>query len=227
MSRTRKSPQEKKALEYSKDHFTPGWNSSRMFPRTWKTKKKWTNREYRHKSEALLAQSKIGVTADDVELLADDLTSARFQNSVSRKRLKKMGTVTLKEKVKQNLEQRTLAEGRKDRRRHQYDQEAARAIRLLTELDGEELEAAVLQANLVCTNPNKGLRQILPAKNARDLAIYFLYLAATGSTFQSDALKRNPSLDLALGTMVDEGQPDPGTFQKKERNQGQAEETAI
>ena len=49
----RKSPQEKKELEYTKDHFTFGWNSSRAFPKTWKRKKTNLNREYRRKSGEL------------------------------------------------------------------------------------------------------------------------------------------------------------------------------
>lgn len=118
---------------------------------------------------------------------------------MSRKRLYKTGTVTLKEKVKQNLEARTLAENRKNDSRRRYDQQVDRAIRLLTSLNGKELEAAVLQANLVCTNPTKGLRQILPPHSPLDLAIYFLYLVAAGSTFQIDALKKIPALIAPWG----------------------------
>ena len=199
MPKDRKSPQEKKALEYEKDHFTFGWNSSRFFPKTWRRKKKQANRQYRRKSEALLGQNKVGITGVDVELLADDLSAARFQRSVSRKRLHKTGTVTLNEKVKRKLEKRTLAENRKNDSRRHYEQQVAQAVQFLTSLDGKELEAAVLQANLVCTNPGKGLRQILPRKSPLDSAIYVLYLVAAGSTFQIEALKRNPALDLVLG----------------------------
>lgn len=198
MSRNRKSPPEKKALEYQKDHFTFGWDSSRFFPKTWRRKKKIANRQYRRKSEAILAQNKVGGTAADVELLADDLTATRFQKSVSRKRLYKTGTVTLDEKIKRKLERRTLAQNRRSGRRGGYDQEATNAIRLLTSLEGKALEAAVLQADFVCSKPVEGLKRILPAKTPLDLALYFLYLVAAGSVFEIDALKRNPSLDMAL-----------------------------
>lgn len=202
MPRNRKSPQEKKALEYEKDHFSFGWRSSRFFPRTWQRKKKKANRQYRHRSQAILAQNKPGTTADDLELLADDLTSARFQKSVSHKRLHKTGTVTLKEKVRRKLKYRSLAENQVENQKNddhrQYDQQAARAVRLLTSLEGKELEAAVQQANLVCTNPAKELKQIMTRQSSIDSAIYFVYLVAMGSAFQIDALKRNPSLDLAL-----------------------------
>ena len=106
MAKERKSPQQKKELEQTKDHFTPGWQSSRLFPKTWKRKKTRVNREYRRKSEELLAPAKPGIAADDLELIADDLTAARFQKSVSRTRLHKIGTITVGEKVKRKLERR-------------------------------------------------------------------------------------------------------------------------
>jgi len=193
MPKNQKSPHEKKALEYEKDHFTGGWHSSRFFPKTWRRKKKHANRQYRHKSEALLAQNKTGATGVDVELLADDLTAACFQRSVSRKRLHKIGTVTLQEKVKRKLEKRTRRENRKNDRRNGYDQHAASAIRFLTSLEENELEVAVLQANLVCSKHGKGLK--IPAMTPLDQALDFLYLVSHGSSFQLDALRRNPSLD--------------------------------
>ena len=70
------------------------------------------NREYRQKSEELLAQAKPGIGALDIELIADDPTAARFQKSVIRKRLHKIGTVTVGEKVKDKLERRAEAVGR-------------------------------------------------------------------------------------------------------------------
>jgi len=97
MAKERKSPQQKKELEYTRNHFTFGWVSSRNFPQTWKRKKARVNRNYRHKSEEILAQAKPGIASDDVESIADDLTAARFQKSISRKRLRKVGTVTVGE----------------------------------------------------------------------------------------------------------------------------------
>lgn len=128
MASERKSPQQKKQLEYTKDHFTFGQHSSRMFPTIWKRKKTRANREYRRKSEELLAQAKPGIPVDDVELLADDLTAARFQKSVIRKRLHKTGTVTVGEKVKRKLERREETAGRKVQRHQHYDHAATSAI---------------------------------------------------------------------------------------------------
>jgi hypothetical protein len=53
-------------LEYSKDHFTPGWNSSRMFPRTRRRKKTQANRVFRRKSAELLTELKPGMGETDV-----------------------------------------------------------------------------------------------------------------------------------------------------------------
>src|SRR5215472_16015046 len=106
MAKARRSPQEKKQLEYTKDHFTFGWDSSRKFPQTWKRKKKNANRQYRRKSQELLTTAKPGMGTSDVELVGDGWTATRFQPSVSRKRLRKTGTVTVAEKIKKKFERR-------------------------------------------------------------------------------------------------------------------------
>ena len=146
----RKSPQQKKELEYTRDHFTFGWNSSRMFPKAWKLKKARVNRQYRRKSELLLAPTKAGIAADDVELGADDLTAARFQKSVVRKGLHKTGTVTLGEKVQQKLKRRREAVGRNVQRHQHYDRAATSAIKTLHSLDSERFADVVRQADLLC-----------------------------------------------------------------------------
>jgi len=142
MAKERKSPQEKKQLEYTKNHFTFGFDSSRKFPQTWKRKKAHLNRQYRRKSEEVLAEAKPGIAAEDVDLLADDLTAARFQMSVSRKRLRKFETVTIGEKVRRNLEARAERECRKTRSRqrdeHAAIESATTAVKTLMSLRGEE-----------------------------------------------------------------------------------------
>jgi hypothetical protein len=112
MPKEPKSPQRKKELEYERDHFTFGWNSSRRFPKTWKRKKAQINRESRRKSQELLVGIKPGTEAGALEGIADDLTAARLQKSVSRKRLHKTGTVSVGEKVRRKLEWRRDAVGR-------------------------------------------------------------------------------------------------------------------
>jgi hypothetical protein len=110
-----------------------------MFPKTWKRKKTFANREYRRKSDELLAPAKLGIAADDAELIADDLTVGHFQKSVVQKRLQKVGTVSVAEKVKQKLEKREAAVGQNVQRHQIFDRAATLAISTLSSLVGEEL----------------------------------------------------------------------------------------
>jgi len=200
MAMERKSPQQKKQLEYTKGHFTFGWNSSRMFPTTWKRKKTRANREYRRKSEELLTQAKPGIAVDDVELIADDLTSARFQKSVIRKRLHKTGTVTVGEKVKRKLQRREESAGRRVQHNQHYDRLAASAISTLRSLDGEKLVGVVRRADLLCAARKADeLGRVLRSNDPIDRALHFLYRLGSGSAFEIDALRRNQELDKVLG----------------------------
>ena len=203
MAKERKSPQQKKELELSRDHFTPGWQSSRMFPRTWKRKKVRANREYRRKSEELLAQAKPGIGAQYIELIADDLTAARFQKSVIRKRLHKIGTVTVGARVKDKLERRAEAVGRNVRNHERYDRAAASTVKTLSSLAGEELLGVVRRAGLLCRDGNEDeRRRVRQSTDAVDRALYFVSLVCSGSGFELDALRRNPQLDKALEAWI-------------------------
>jgi len=203
MAKERKSPQEKKELEYTRDHFTGGWHSSRMFPRTWRRKKARANRQYRRRSEELLAPAKPGMAADDMDSIAEDLTAARFQKSVGRKRLHKVGTVTVGEKVKRKLERREEAIGRNVRRHAQYDRAAAEAVGTLSSLGDENLVSVVHRADLLCSRRNADeLKRVLQSEARVDRALHFLYLISAGSAFEADALRRNPELDKSLSAWL-------------------------
>jgi len=203
MAKERKSPQQKKELQQTKDHFTPGWNSSRMFPKTWKRKKTRVNRGYRRKSEEILAPAKPGIAADDVESIADDLTAARFQKSVSRKRLQKIGTITVGEKVKRKLERRKEAVGR-NVRWHQKDEHAATsALQTLGSLGGQKLVDVVRQAEVLCAERNADeLKRVFLSNDPVDEALQFLYRLTSGSAFENDVLRRNSELGKALDTWM-------------------------
>lgn len=196
MAKERKSPQQKKQLEYTRDHFTFGWNSSRSFPKTWKRKKTHINRENRHKSQEILASLKSGMEANELEAIADDFTAARFQKSVSRKRLRKTGTVTVGEKVKRKLEWRRDAVGRRSQSHKNNDRWAAVAVDTLSSLQGKELTDAVLRADLICNKRNAAEldRVVQLPRNAVDSALLFLYGLSTGLHPLVSALGRNPEL---------------------------------
>lgn len=201
---TRKSPQEKKELEYSKDHFTPGFDSSRMFPRTWKRKKTQANRQYRRKSQELLAGLKPGMSEDD--LIPDDLTASRFQKSVSRKRLHKQGTITLGEKVKLTLEHRAEMVGRRVNRKREAEAWANSALSTLNSLQGEKLIAFVRRADRYRHGSLDERLHVMSSQDPLDRAICFLgridYGSGGGSAHEIYVVCRNPELRKGFETWL-------------------------
>lgn len=195
MAGEQKSPQEKKALAYTKDHFTFGRQSSRMFPRTWKRKKAHANREYRRKSDELLAQAKSGVDAQYAELVAGELTASHLEKSVFRKRLHKHGTVSMGEKVRLKLTRRKETVGRRVNLRSHYDLEADHAVRTLTALEGEGLAKEIWRAYRLCQPGEHEERFRLSRSNADlDRALTFLVNVHWGGANERDALRRNKRL---------------------------------
>lgn len=199
MAKERKSPQEKKSLEYTKDHFTFGRLSSRVFPKTWKRKKTLANREYRRKSEDLLAQAKRGIAAEDASLIVDDLTSAHFKQSVIRKPLIKADTVTVGEKVKLKLAKRQQTVGRRVRVRESAHQAASSAIRTLCSLEDERLVDFVRRVDRLCrVHDSKEFVRLQLSKDPIDQAMYFINCLASGTNSLEDTVCKDPELRAAL-----------------------------
>ncbi len=138
MTRERKSPQVKKQLEYSSDHFTFS-NAPHAFRKSWKRKKANTNREYRRKSDELLVQAKPEMSADDAEAIVGDLTIGRLKRSITRERLRKHSIVSLGEKVQIKLEKRKGLAGRRVDKRRNEDEVVTEAVTTLASLNGEDL----------------------------------------------------------------------------------------
>ena len=189
---SRKSSQEKKQLEYTKGHFTFGFHSSRMFPKTWKRKKTHANRKHRRKAQELLGELKPGMGEDD--LTSDDLTAARFQKSITRKRLDKVGTVTLGEKVKRKLEKRAALVGRRVRIKQSCDIRARSALTALNRLQGEELVEVARRAESIYGGNAGELRRVMSSRDPVDRALEFLHRISLGSAHESNALERSPAL---------------------------------
>jgi hypothetical protein len=189
MAKERKSPPEKKAHEYSKDHFTFGSRSARAFPKVWKRKKTHANQEFRRKSSALLTQAKPGLAAEDAILITGELAAQQFEVSVIRKSLHKFGTVTVGEKIKRKLNKRKDTVSRRVQNRERYDREAAQAVTTLSALECEQLADAIQRAGLLCR---------------LDRALLFVRNVHWGSCHERDALCRNPKLREAFGAWVDE-----------------------
>jgi hypothetical protein len=136
------------------------------------------------------------MSGENAEEMADDLTAARFQKSVSRKRLRKTGTITVGEKVRRKLDGRAEAVGRNVIRHELADHEAALAVKTLIRLQGEQLADAVRRANLLCSSHNQDeLERVRRSRRALDRALYFVYNVATaGSAFHKEAFRRNPEV---------------------------------
>src|SRR6516164_7479046 len=102
----KKTPQEKKEAVYEKDHYTFPWASPHGFRKTWKKKKNHVNRVVRRKSKNLLhAVEKSSYEHSSPE--EESLTAELFRKGLSRKKLRKVGVVTLREKVEQKKDRRT------------------------------------------------------------------------------------------------------------------------
>jgi hypothetical protein len=189
MEKERKSPQQKKELEYGKDHFTFGYDSSRMFPRTWKRKKAHANRVYRRKSDELLVKAKPEISSEDAELIVGDITTAHLKQSVIRKRLQKNSTVTVREKIRINLEDREASIGRAPRNRSRYDKIATDAVATLASLEGEGLIDAARRAGLLRgTKDHAVLRKMEHSDTPIDRALHFVNRVTSHPCDERDAL---------------------------------------
>jgi hypothetical protein len=194
MAKARKSPQQKKDLEYNKDHFTFS-NAPHGFPKSWRQKKAQANRQYRRKSEELLAPAKRLISADDAEATAGDITSGHLKQAVARKRLRKMSTVTIGQKVKIKLEKRKESAGRRVNKHRKYDAIVVQALGTLTSLDGDQLADFLRRAVrlLQVGDPIEWMR-VSQSSESLDRALYFLEGLERGNAHLHDALRRNQQL---------------------------------
>jgi len=227
MSKERKSPQQKKELEYTKDHFAGGFNSSAHgFAKGWRRKKAHVNREYRRKSDELLASLKPGLQAQDAETISDELTPTHLQKSVTRKRLHKIGVITMGERVKNRLQRRAEAVGRKVQQHQHFDDAATKAVRTLNHLSGEALVQVVNRAELLRKRNGDELKRVRESKDPVDQALYFLYAVSMGSGRELDALGRNPKLNRELGIWIRKANRLMAKEQRVQERKRQEKETA-
>ena len=227
MSKDRKSPRQKKELEYAKDHFAGGFNSSAHgLAKGWRRKKARVNREYRRKSDELLAPLKPGLEALDVEVISDELTPAHLQKSVTRKRLHKIGVITMGERVKKRLQRRAEAVGRNVQQHQHFDHAAAEAVSTLNHLSGEELVRVVNRAELLRKRNGDELKRVRNSSAPIDQALNFLYAVSVGSARELDALRRNPALNRALGSWIQKANRIMAKEQRKQERKRNEKETA-
>jgi hypothetical protein len=101
----KKTPTEKKDAAYEKDHYTFAWNSAHGFQKSWKKKKNRVNRVVRRKSKALLHGIE-GLSHTELSPEQESFTDQLFRKGLSKKKLRKIGVVKLREKVEQKIADR-------------------------------------------------------------------------------------------------------------------------
>lgn len=198
MAKERKSPQQKKQLEHSKDHFTFS-DHPHAFPKLWKRKKARANRQYRRKSEQLLAPAKPEISACDAEAIIGDLSVEHLKNSITRRRLHKSSTVSVGEKVKIKLEKRKEMIGHRVNKHRKYDLIVAQAVETLTSFNREHLASFLTRVKRLRQggDPNEWMR-IGQSDDNIDRALWVLERLERGDGCFHDALRRNQELCLTL-----------------------------
>ncbi len=106
----KKTPKEKKDAAYEKDHYTFAWKSPHGFQKSWKKKKNRVNRVVRRKSKALL-HSIEGQSYTELSPEQESFTDQLFRKGLSKKKLRKIGVVSLREKVEQKIADRKKHSG--------------------------------------------------------------------------------------------------------------------
>ncbi len=198
MPKEHKSPQEKKQLQLKKDHFTFS-EAPHKFRKTWKRKKALVNREFRRKTDSLLAQAKPAMSLGDAELITGELTTAHLKKSVTRKRLHKTSTVSLGEKVKLKLEKRAATTGRRVRKHERYDILAKQTLETIWSLGDAQLAVFAKRADLICRGGDSlEFSRIYGSKERSEQALLFLHGISFGSATEIDSLRRNQEVRKGL-----------------------------
>lgn len=198
MPRERKTPQEKKRLALEKDHFTFTKNPH-AFRKSWREKKAEVNRQYRRKSDELLALAKPESSADDTELLIGDVTASHVKKSISQKRLVKWSTVPVGKKIVIKSQRRQDTIGRRVESKRKSEQIAKSAISTLQDLGGEELVQVVNRiAGLIHGGDPVEWMRLYQSKDRIDRAIFFVEQIERGDWTLHQALCRNHELCKAF-----------------------------
>jgi hypothetical protein len=203
MPRPRKTPQEKKQLELKKDHFTFAKNPH-AFRKSWKQKKSEVNRQYRRKSDELLALAKPEISADEVEAVVGDVTVAHLKKSVWHKRLRKWSTVSLGEKIEIKSQKRQDTIDRRAKGKRNWDQVVTSAVSTLLALEGNELVQVIRRiAGLIQGGDPIEWMRTYQSKDGLARTIFFVEQINRGNGHYLNALRRNQELCKAFNSWID------------------------
>lgn len=169
-----KTPQQKKELAVKKDHFVRA-EHPHAFRKNWPRKKARTNRDYRRKTEEILSQAKRAITSEDSEIVAGELTAAHIKQSVSRKRLRKSGKVSLAERISITQANRKRSIGKNVEKNRRLGNTVTAAVTTLGSLAGQQLEDTVIRiASLLQGGDPTEWHRLSRSRDPLDQAVYFV-----------------------------------------------------
>jgi hypothetical protein len=97
-----RSPQEKKALAYKRDHYVSAGESRHAFRKNWPKKKAMMNQIHRHRAaQALHELERLG-DAESILNSPQEVTATQLKKVDPRKKLRKWGVMSLQKFVKRN-----------------------------------------------------------------------------------------------------------------------------
>jgi len=192
MAKSPKSPQEKKELALKKDHVTLGGESVHGFRKIWPKKKALANREYRRKSDELLAKPKSGNSAEDVEYMTGDVTATELEKSISRKRLVKWGAISLESAIQYKFEKREETVGRRANRNRRADAHVSSALSTLESLSEPRLKSFLTRLDaLLERNDFSTQYQLSQSPDPQNQALFFVHQVVRKDFTYCRSLQRN------------------------------------
>ncbi len=208
MAKERKSPQEKKQLEYTRDHLYSGGESAHGFRKTWPLKKALANREFRQKSGQLLRQVKPEMTIEDAEGVTSEVTATRVEKSVSRRRLVKWGPTSVGDAVKFKRERRAETAGRRVKKQRKSGDLVAESLQTLNSLEGNRLKDVARRAFQLISRHGHESFALSQSLDPTDRAIYVFsevcrdHRCLCGNADFIDSIRRNAELCRQFRTWV-------------------------
>jgi hypothetical protein len=119
----RLTPQEKKRLAYSRDHYVSAGESRHAFRKNWPKKKAMANQACRHSATEKIRQLNRFSDSESIENAPNEVTSEQLRKPHPQKKLDKCGVHSLREYLQYSRERRAGRDGGVRKRREQSDAE--------------------------------------------------------------------------------------------------------
>jgi hypothetical protein len=119
----RLTPQEKKDMAYSRDHYVSAGESRHAFRKNWPKKKAMANQAHRHSAAEKIRLLNRFSDSESIENSPNEVTREQLRKPHPRKKLHKYGVHSMKEYVQQSRKSRAQREGVGRERRQRDDAE--------------------------------------------------------------------------------------------------------